>query len=327
MLKKMLAGLAVTAIGVTTALPVSASSFPTRPMTMIVGVAPGGTLDTLARLLATAMSADLGQNVIVENTVGAGGLVGYKKLMDAAPDGYTLMFTNMSLVIIPQMHKSAGLNPSKDLDSISQVATVPMVLAVSQKSGFQNLSQMLTFMKANPGSVNLGSGGPGTTSHLAEALFLNQAGVDGLLVQYRGSGPAIVDVIAGNIEAIIDQTVTLMDLHRGEKLRAIAISSKERIPQMPNVPTFAEGGLPQFDLQIWNGVMAPKGLPADISARLVNAISKAIDSPAFKQRLISLAAQAPAPQERGSAPLQKIIERDSAMVEKLAKEAGLLAGN
>jgi len=321
MFKRLAIGLATALIGMSAA---HANTFPTKPITMIVGVAPGGTLDTLARLLAKAMTDDLKQNVLVENTVGAGGLVGLKRLMSSPPDGHTLMFTNMSLVIIPHLHPTAGVDPVKDLDAIGQVATVPMVLAVSNQSGIKDLPQMLDTMRKNPGKVNLGSGGPGTTSHLAEALFLHLSKTQAQLVQYRGSGPALVDVMAGTIEGIIDQTVTLMNLHNTQKLRAIAISSKERLPQMPDVPTFAQGGLPQFDLAIWNGVVAPKGLPADVSKRLVESMSKAIDSPEFKERLIKLAAQAPTPAERGPAPLKSIMERDTKMVAELVKEVGLL---
>lgn len=321
MLRRFVIGAATALFALTSA---HADTFPSKTITMIVGVAPGGTLDTLARLLAKAMTDDLKRTVIVENTVGAGGLVGLKRLMSAPADGHTLMFTNMSLVIIPHLHPTAGVNPAKDLDAIGQVATVPMVLAVSNQSGIKDLPQMLDWMRKNPGKMNLGSGGPGTTSHLAEALFFHQSKTQGQLIQYRGSGPALVDVMAGTIQGIIDQTVTLMNQHNTQKLRAIAISSKARIPQMPDVPTFAEGGLPQFNLAIWNGVMAPKGLPPAVSKRLSESLSRAIDSPEFKERLVSLAALAPTPAERGSAPLKAIIDQDTKMVAELVKEVGLI---
>ena len=142
-----------------------AQGFPSKSLTVIVGVAPGGTLDTLARLLAKNMSADLKQTVIVENTVGAGGLVGLKRLMQAPADGHTLMFTNMSLVIIPHLHPSANVNPVKELEAVGLVATVPMVLSVSNKSGLKSLPELLERMRKEPGKINLGSGGPGTTAH------------------------------------------------------------------------------------------------------------------------------------------------------------------
>lgn len=321
MLNRLIIGVAAVLIGLSTA---QANEFPQKSINLIVSVAPGGTLDTLARLLAKAMTEDLKQTVIVENTIGAGGLVGLKRLMQSPADGYTLMFTNMSLVIIPHLYPDANVNPAQDVEAIGQVATVPMVLAVSNQSGIQTLPQLLERMRANPGKINLGSGGPGTTSHLAEVLFLHLSKTQTQLIQYRGSGPALVDVIGGTIDGIIDQTVTLMTPHKSNQLRAIAISSRERIPQMPDVPTFFEGGLPQFDLAIWNGVVSPKGLPPSVSKRLSASLSKAIDSLEFKNRLIDLAAQAPTPSERGAAPLKKIIEHDSKMVSTLVKDVGLM---
>ena len=197
---------------------VLAQGFPSKSLTVIVGVAPGGTLDTLARLLAKNMSADLKQTVIVENTVGAGGLVGLKRLMQAPAAGHTLMFTNMSLVIIPHLHPSANVNPVKELEAVGLVATVPMVLSVSNKSGLKSLPELLERMRKEPGKINLGSGGPGTTAHLSEALFLHLSKTKGELVQYRGSGPALTDLVAGVMDVVLDQTVTMMPLHQDKRI-------------------------------------------------------------------------------------------------------------
>lgn len=304
--------------------PVLAQSFPSKTITVLVGVAPGGTLDTLARILAKSLTADLKQTVIVENVVGAGGLVALKRLTQSPADGHTLMFTNMSLVIIPHLHPTANVDPVKELDAVGMVATVPMVLSVSNKSGLKSLPELLARMRQEPGKINLGSGGPGTTAHLSEALFLHLSKTKGELVQYRGSGPALTDLMAGVLDVVLDQTVTMLPLHQDKKILAIAVSSPARLPQMPEVPTFKEGGLPEFDLAIWNGVVAPKGLPAPVSARLVEAMSSLIDSQEFKDRLSQLAAQAPAQAQRGPAPLMKLIQQDSVMVAGLVKDVGLI---
>lgn len=304
--------------------PVLAQSFPSKTITVLVGVAPGGTLDTLARILAKSLTADLKQTVIVENVVGAGGLVALKRLTQSPADGHTLMFTNMSLVIIPHLHPTANVDPVKELDAVGMVATVPMVLSVSNKSGLKSLPELLARMRQEPGKINLGSGGPGTTAHLSEALFLHLSKTKGELVQYRGSGPALTDLMAGVLDVVLDQTVTMLPLHQDKKILAIAVSSPTRLPQMPEVPTFKEGGLPEFDLAIWNGVVAPKGLPAPVSARLVQAMSSLIDSQEFKDRLSQLAAQAPAQAQRGPAPLMKLIQQDSVMVAGLVKDVGLI---
>jgi len=304
--------------------PVLAQSFPSKTITVLVGVAPGGTLDTLARILAKSLTADLKQTVIVENVVGAGGLVALKRLTQSPADGHTLMFTNMSLVIIPHLHPTANVDPVKELDAVGMVATVPMVLSVSNKSGLKSLPELLARMRQEPGKINLGSGGPGTTAHLSEALFLHLSKTKGELVQYRGSGPALTDLMAGVLDVVLDQTVTMLPLHQDKKILSIAVSSPTRLPQMPEVPTFKEGGLPEFDLEIWNGVVAPKGLPAPVSARLVEAMSSLIDSQEFKDRLSQLAAQAPVQAQRGPAPLMKLIRQDSVMVAGLVKDVGLI---
>ena len=236
-----------------------AQDFPAKPVTIIVGVAPGGTLDALARLLAKGMAPILGQSVVVENVTGAGGLVGMQKLARSEPDGHTLNFTNMSLVIIPHLYPKGGVDPLKDLTPVGSVGTVPMVLSVSNASGIKDLPDLLERMKRNPGKLNFGNGGAGTTAHLSEAMFLNITKAEATLVQYRGSGPAISDLMAGTIDAVIDQTVTMMPLHADKRIKAIAVSTPKRVPQMAGVPTFAEGGVPQFDLLFWKGLVAPKG--------------------------------------------------------------------
>ncbi|CAP42602.1 Bug family tripartite tricarboxylate transporter substrate binding protein [Bordetella petrii] len=299
-----------------------AQEFPAKPITIIVGVAPGGTLDTLARLIGNSLSKTLKQPVVVENTTGAGGLIGMQRLLKSEPDGYTLMFSNLSMAIIPLLHPDAGVDPVRDLATVGTVATVPMVLSVSNKSGIKTLPELLSRMKSPP-KLNFGSGGPGTTAHLAEGMFLHLSKTQGELIQYRGSGPALADLMAGVIDGVIDQTVTMMPLHKDGRIRALAVSTPQRLPQMQDVPTFAEGGLPQFDLAIWNGVVAPKGTPRPVIDKLAQALSVVIDSPEFKGRLEQLAAQAPSPAERGPDPFARLLAQDSKRVADLAKQIGL----
>jgi tripartite-type tricarboxylate transporter receptor subunit TctC len=320
-MKKYILALAVALLAGTA----SADTFPSKPVTIIVGVAPGGTLDALARLVAKGLAPVLGQPVVVENTTGAGGLVGMQRLVRSEPDGHTLNFTNMSLVIIPHLYPKGGFDALKDTVPVGNVGTVPMVLSVSNASGIKDLPDLLARAKQNPGKLNFGNGGAGTTAHLSEAIFLNMTKADAALVQYRGSGPAIADLMAGTIDAVIDQTVTMMPLHQGKRVKSIAISTPKRVPQMPDVPTFAEGGVPQFDLQIWNGLVAPKGTPKPVLDALAAALSKVIDSPEFKGQLDRLAATAPAVNERGSAAMGKLMERDAARVADVVKAIGLKA--
>jgi tripartite-type tricarboxylate transporter receptor subunit TctC len=306
----------------------AAQGFPSKQITIIVGVAPGGTLDALARQVAQGLTTVLKQPVVVENTTGAGGLVGFQRLLKADPDGYTLNFSNMSLLIIPHLYPKGNFDPLADLAPVGTVATVPMVMAVSNASGIKDLPSLMDHMRRNPGKVNLGSGGPGTTAHLAEALFLNMNKLDGTLVQYRGTGPALVDLMSGVIDGIIDQTVTIMPLNADKRVRAIAVSSPRRLPQLPDVPTFAEGGVPQFDLQIWNGLVAPKGTPKVVLDKLSAALSQVIDSPEFKDRVEKqLASQTPSVAERGPDAFRKVLEQDNARVSTLLKAIGLKPAN
>jgi tripartite-type tricarboxylate transporter receptor subunit TctC len=293
-----------------------------------VGVAPGGTLDALARQVALGLSTTLKQSVIVENVTGAGGLVGFQRLLKAEPDGYTLNFSNQSLLIIPHLYPKGNFDPLTDLAPLGTVATVPMVMAVSNASGIKDLPALMDYLKRNPGKANFGSGGPGTTAHLAEALFLNMNKVDATLVQYRGTGPALVDLMSGVIDGIIDQTVTIMPLNADKRIRAIAVSSPQRLPQLPDVPTFAEGGIPQFDLRIWNGLVAPKGTPRPVLDKLAAALSQVIDSPEFKDRVEKqLASQTPPMAERGPDAFRKLLEQDSERISNLIKAIGIKPAN
>ncbi len=318
-------------VGLVTALVFAlagAQTFPSKQITIIVGVAPGGTLDALARQVALGLSTTLKQSVIVENVTGAGGLVGFQRLLKAEPDGYTLNFSNQSLLIIPHLYPKGNFDPLTDLAPLGTVATVPMVMAVSNTSGIKDLPALMDYLKRNPGKANFGSGGPGTTAHLAEALFLNMNKVDATLVQYRGTGPALVDLMSGVIDGIIDQTVTIMPLNADKRIRAIAVSSPQRLPQLPDVPTFAEGGIPQFDLRIWNGLVAPKGTPRPVLDKLAAALSQVIDSPEFKDRVEKqLASQTPPMAERGPDAFRKLLEQDSERISSLIKAIGIKPAN
>jgi tripartite-type tricarboxylate transporter receptor subunit TctC len=324
MLRQLVVGLVATLVFALA----GAQTFPSKQITIIVGVAPGGTLDTLARQVALGLSNTLKQSVIVENVTGAGGLVGFQRLLKSEPDGYTLNFSNQSLLIIPHLYPKGNFDPLIDLAPLGTVATVPMVMAVSNASGIKDLPALMDYLKRNPGKANFGSGGPGTTAHLAEALFLNMNKVDATLVQYRGTGPALVDLMSGVIDGIIDQTVTIMPLNADKRIRAIAVSSPQRLPQLPDVPTFAEGGIPQFDLRIWNGLVAPKGTPRPVLDKLAAALSQVIDSPEFKDRVEKqLASQTPPMAERGPDAFRKLLEQDSERISSLIKAIGIKPAN
>ncbi|WP_375459345.1 Bug family tripartite tricarboxylate transporter substrate binding protein [uncultured Enterovirga sp.] len=298
--------------------------FPSRPVTFVVPYAPGGTTDVLARIIGKAMGAQLGQTVIIENAGGAGGTTGTQRVVRGEPDGYTLSFGNMgSLAANVSLYPQLSFDPRRDLVPVGLVATVPMVLSVSKKSGITTLAAFVERLKAKEGGVNFGTAGIGSTSHLAAAAFTSASGTKATLVNYRGSGPSINDLVAGVVDAVIDQTVTMIPMHNGGSVTAIGVTGATRVPQMPDVPTFAEGGVPAFDLSVWNALAAPRATPPAILAQLESALSAALDDPEVRQRFTDLAAGAPAGAGRGSAALGRLIATDVERLGRIVETAGI----
>ncbi|SAI07807.1 putattive exported protein [Bordetella ansorpii] len=291
--------------------PALAQDYPSRAISMVVPYAPGGSTDGLARIVANAMGKNLGQTLVVENLGGGGTMIGNQRVARAAPDGYTITFGNMgSLAIAPSLYPRSKFDPRRDMVGIGLVATVPMVLSASKASGITSVKQMLDTLRAKPNALNFGNAGSGSTSHIAAANFLFVTGTQGTQVPYRGAGPAIADLMAGTVDAVIDQTVTMIPLHTSGRVTALAVASGKRLPQLPDVPTFAEAGVPQFDLSVWNGIAAPAGTPAPVIARLEQALNAALQDPEVIASLENLAAVAPVGSERGSAAFQALIAKD-----------------
>ncbi|ARP89324.1 ABC transporter substrate-binding protein [Bordetella genomosp. 9] len=307
-----------------TASPALADDYPARPISMVVPYAPGGSTDGLARIVATAMGKNLGQTVVVENLGGGGTMIGNQRVVRSEPDGYTITFGNMgSLAIAPSLFPKSNFDPRRDMVGVGLVATVPMVLSVSKASGITTLGQLLERLRAKPNSVNFGNAGSGSTSHIAAVNFLYVTHTQAMQVPYRGAGPAIADLMAGTVDAVIDQTVTMIPLHTSGRVRALAVASQSRLQQFPDVPTFAEAGVPAFDLSVWNGIAAPAGTPPAVVARLERALNAALDDPEVRKSLDGLAALPPAADQRGSAAFQALIARDVPRFKKLIDEAGV----
>lgn len=322
---KCLLGMAVLSGASLISMPAfSASDFPSRAISLVVPYAPGGTTDILARLIAKSMGEILKQPVVVENVSGAGGTIGTQRVVKAAPDGYTLTFGNMgSMAANAPLYPSVGFDPVRDLQPVGLMATVPMVLAVSNASGVESLQSLINTMKQKPGTFNFGSGGPGTTNHLAAAMFLYLSGTKAEIIQYRGAGPAITDLMAGQVEVVIDQTLTMVPLHTDKRARALAVSGPTRIGSANDVPTFAEAGLPTFDLTVWNAIAAPRGTPAPVIETLATALASALDSPEVAERLVQFSAAAPKGDQRGPKALGELIESDTTRLSELIKAAGI----
>jgi tripartite-type tricarboxylate transporter receptor subunit TctC len=316
-LSAALAGLAAPALA-------QADGFPQRNVTLIVPSAPGGTLDALARFFAQAMAPHLGRGVVVENVSGAGGLIGMQRVTRAEPDGHVLGFGNMGVMAaFVGLNPDAGYDPRRDLAPVGIAAHVPMVLAASPRGDVRDLAGLLARLREKGEGVTFGTAGLGTTSHLAPAYLLHLTGLRGTLVAYRGAGPAMNDLAAGVVEAVIDQTVTMIPAHRGRTAVALAVSGAARLAQIPDVPTFAEAGVPAFDLVIWNAIAAPRGTPPAVLARLAAALEGALADAELRRRLEELAAVPPTPEERGPEALGRRIAADAARWIEVARAAGL----
>ena len=305
-----------------------AQGYPTRPITMVVAYPPGGSTDGLARIVAAAMAKNLAQQIIVENVGGAGGTIGTQRVLKSSPDGYMITFGNMgSLAIAGPLYPNIKFDPVRDLAPIGLVADVPMVLSASIKSGYTTLQQLLDQLRKDGAAVNFGTAGPGSTGHIGAVLFLHVTRNNATLVSYRGAGPALADLMAGTVDTVIDQTVTMIPIHKGGRVRALAVSGKQRVEQIPDVPTFAEAGAPAFDLSVWNGIAAPAGTPQAVVDRLAQALAAALKDPGVIDRFGKMAAVIPPLAEQGPKPFAALIARDVVRFSELIQATGLKPGD
>jgi len=307
------------------ALTSLAHAWPERSVTMIVPYAPGGSTDMLARLLAEPMGKSLGVPVVVENVGGAGGVPGVQRFMRADNDGYTIIFSNMgSFAIAPTLQPAMKFQPKTQIAPLGLVAEVPMVLSVSTQSGIKSLPALLARMRdASQPTINWGNGGPGSTANIGTEYFLWLTQTRAQQLYYRGTGPVLVDLMAGTIDVAIDQTVAMIPASKGGRVLPIAVVGTSRIPQLPDTPTFAEGGVPEFDMTVWNAIAAPKGVAPERLAKLVTALNAALDALKVTEALATLGTVAPPPERRGPAVLQTLIERDNDRFAKLIHDAGI----
>jgi tripartite-type tricarboxylate transporter receptor subunit TctC len=262
-------------------------AYPSRPVRFILPFPPGGPTDILGRLIAERLTAQLGQPVVIENRGGAGGNVGAEAAAKAAPDGYTIVLVAPSLAISPTLYAKLNYDPVKDLAPISLVATVPNVV-VTQAAYPATLREFIAAAKAKPGGMNFGSGGSGTSNHLAGELFNILTGAKLTHVPYKGVNLAMQDVIAGRIDFVVIGVPAAAPHVKSGKLRALAVIAPQRLPALPEVPTVAEAGLPGFEVTTWYGILAPAGTPRPIVARLNTELVKVMHSPEMKERLAGI---------------------------------------
>ncbi len=263
-----------------------AQSYPDRPLTMVVTFAPGGSSDVLGRAVAAAMSRGLGKQIIVENRPGAGGNIGAEAVAKAAADGYTLLFgTNGTLGIGPALYKNLRYDSQKDLLPVGMLHQLPLVLIVNPQVPATNLRELIDYAKKNPGKLTFASAGVGSASHLTTELFKIAAGIDMLHVPYKGGGAATPDLISGQVSMMLETIPNALPLARGGQMRALGVTTKERSANAPDIPTFAESGLPNFDVGAWTGLFAPAGTPKEIVDRLNSETVRIASDPVYIEQI------------------------------------------
>jgi tripartite-type tricarboxylate transporter receptor subunit TctC len=270
------------------ALPVLAAeaSYPTKPIRLIVAFAPGGGSDFIARLVASKMSERLGQPVIVENKPGAGGNLGASLALKSPSDGYTLFLAAASYTVNPALYK-LPFDPINDITPIAQLARGPFVVAVNPKLPANNVKEMVAIGKKSPGSLSYGSAGTGSIVHIVSEYFLETAGVDMLHIPYRGTSPALVDAVAGQVQLVFGTVASTLPFVKSGQLRALAVTTDGRLPALPQVPTMVESGYPSFAVTNWHGIIGPKGMPADIVKKLNTVINESLKAPGMTEGLAS----------------------------------------
>ncbi|MGM9484338.1 Bug family tripartite tricarboxylate transporter substrate binding protein [Roseateles sp. NT4] len=264
-----------------------AQAWPAKPVTLLVPFPPGGSSDAIARMLGAKLQEKPGGNFVVDNRAGAGGTIGTAAVKRAAPDGYTILVTSLGpLVIGPHLLKNIGYDPTKDLDYISVAVQAPNVLVVPAASPHKSMAEVLAFLKANPDKMSFASSGNGSSDHITAELFWQQTGTSGLHIPYKGGGPVMNDLLGGQVDASFMNINTALPQIKAGKLRALSVTSAKRSPVLPDVPTLDELGIKGLQVYSWQAVAAPKGLPADIKAKLHAGIVAALNAPDIKPKLL-----------------------------------------
>jgi tripartite-type tricarboxylate transporter receptor subunit TctC len=279
-----------------------AETYPARPVTLVVGFAPGGGSDAVARVLAQALGTKLGQQVIVDNKPGANTILATQYVRSRPADGYTLLFTSASFAINPSLQK-LNFDIDKDFAPIALVDTVPLLLVTNNDVPAKSVQELVALAKSQPKKLNYASFGSGSAGHLATELLLQMTGTDMVHVPYKGSGPALVDVMGGQVAMMMPGIGSAVNLAKEGKVRALAVSSAKRSSSMPEVPTIAESGVPGFELVTWEAILAPAGTPPAVQSRLNAALREVVAAPAVREQLVKLGVEPDAtktPAEVGS---------------------------
>ena len=267
--------------------PAWSQPYPHKPLRLVVPFPPGAGTDMFARVVANKLGDSMGQQVIVENKPGGGATIGTEFVAKSAPDGYTLLISTASHAINPSVYRKLPYDTLKDFVSVTELATVPIVLVVNPSVSARSVKELVDLARASPGKLNIGSSGNGTVFHLAGEMFKSTAGVDMVHIPFSGGGPALAALLGGQIDVLFETSLTVQAYAKEGKLRILAVGSEQRVASMPDVPTLSESGFPGFSAENWYGIYAPAGTPREIVIKLNREIVKALGLPDVKERFAS----------------------------------------
>ena len=323
---KMLLTATLAALSVGVAAPAAAqSAWPDKPVTLVVPFAAGGPTDLVARLIAIPMGKSLGQTVLVDNTVGAGGTIAGARVARAAPNGYTLFIHHLGMSTAPALYKKLPFDPLKDFEYIGQVVDVPMTLLARKNFPANNFKELEAYVRTNKDKVSLANAGLGAVSHLCGLLFMSQIGVDLTTVPYKGTGPAMNDLLGGQVDLLCDQTTTTVPMIKEARVKVYGVTTLKRLTALPNVPTLDEQGLKGFEVKVWHGLYAPKGTPQAVLEKVNVALRAALQDPMVKQRMADLSSDIVPMDKVTPAGLKTHLEAEIAKWSPVIQKAGIYA--
>ena len=300
-----------------------AQTFPSKQVTIVVPFSAGGPTDTLARILAERMTRSLGQSVIVENTTGAAGTIGVARVARAAPDGYTIGIGHWSTHVVNPAIYPMTFNILDDLEPLASIATNPQLVVTRKDFPANDLKALIAYAKANPEKVTAGTAGVGAASHIGGLYFEEKTGAKVRFIPYRGGAPALQDLIAGQIDLMFDQVANSIPQVQAGKIKAFAVTAKQRLKAMPDIPTVDEAGLPGLYISVWHGLWAPKGTPKEVTEKLTAAIFEALADPQVREKFIALGQEIPEPAQQSPQALRALHEAEIKLWWPLIKAAGI----
>jgi tripartite-type tricarboxylate transporter receptor subunit TctC len=301
-----------------------AADFPDHAINMVVPFSAGGPTDNVARSLAEAMRPSLGQSVIVENKGGAGGTIGVTQIARAKPDGYNILLMHIGFTTAPSLYKNPGYDTKTSFEPIGLVVDSPMTIIARSDFPANNMKELVAYIKANKDKVSMANAGIGAASHLCSTMFIKAIGVDLLTIPYKGTAPAMNDLLGKQVDLMCDQTTNTTQQIEAGKVKAYAVTSKARVPSLPNLPTMQDSGFKDFEVGIWHGMWAPKGTPKPVVDKLVKALQAGLADPAFQKRMAALGATV-LTSEANPAALTKKVDQQVPQWAALFKAAGVQA--